>query len=80
MHPAGRVAISSDSEYVLLGVRGAANRWKLKGRVGSSGPASNVPIRQQILIELDRDDRETIWIQVPSHLTVEGRVKCHASV
>ena len=42
MHPTGKVAICSDSEYGLLGVRGAAKRWKIKGWVGSCGPVSNI--------------------------------------
>ena len=63
----GKVAICSDSEYVLLGVRGAAKAW-----VGSCGPVSNVPIWEEVLLELDRNERELVWIKVPSHVTVEG--------
>eukprot|EP00670_Eutreptiella_braarudii_P017476 CAMPEP_0174349448 /NCGR_PEP_ID=MMETSP0811_2-20130205/6181_1 /TAXON_ID=73025 ORGANISM="Eutreptiella gymnastica-like, Strain CCMP1594" /NCGR_SAMPLE_ID=MMETSP0811_2 /ASSEMBLY_ACC=CAM_ASM_000667 /LENGTH=305 /DNA_ID=CAMNT_0015476833 /DNA_START=215 /DNA_END=1132 /DNA_ORIENTATION=+ len=72
MHPVGKIAICSDSEYVLLGVKGAAKRWKIKGWVGSCGPVSNVPIWEMILTELEREGRELVWIKVPSHVTVEG--------
>ena len=72
LHTHGKVAICSDSEYVLLGVRGATKRWKVKGWVGSCGPVSNVPIWEEVLLELERNERELVWIKVPSHVTVEG--------
>ena len=34
-HPVGTIAICSDPQYVLLGVGGAARRWKIKGWAGS---------------------------------------------
>ena len=72
LHTTGKVTICSDSEYVLLRVCGAAKRWKVKGWVGSCGPVSNVPIWEEVLLELDRNKREFVWIKVPSHVTVEG--------
>ena len=72
MHRMGKIAVCSDYEYVLLGVRGAAKGWKIKGWVGSCGPVSNVPIWELILSELEREGREILWIKVPSHVTIEG--------
>ena len=72
LHTHGKVTICSDSEYVLLGVRGAAKRWKVKGWMGSCGPVSNVPIWEEVLQELDRNERELVWIKFPSHVTVDG--------
>ena len=73
MHPTGKVAICLDSAYVLLGVRGAAKRWKIKGRVGSHGPVSNVRVWEIMLSELKREGREVIWIKPPpSRATIEG--------
>ena len=72
LHPAGKIAICSDSAYVLLGVHGAAKRWKIRGWTGSCGPVSNVPIWEEVLSELDKPHRMLKWIKVPSHVTVEG--------
>ena len=72
LHTHGKIAICSDCEYVLLGVCGAAKRWNVKGWVGSCRPVSNVPIREEVLLELDRNEHELVWIKVPSHITVEG--------
>ena len=49
----------------------AAQRWKIKGWVGSCGPVSNVPIWKMVLSELARDGGEVIWIKVPSRITVD---------
>ena len=38
------IAICTDSEYVILRAAGAAKRWKLRGRKGSSGPVSNASL------------------------------------
>ena len=62
----------SDSEYALLGVRGAAKHWKIKGWVGSCGRVGNVRIWEMLLLEPDREEREVVWIKVPSHVTVDG--------
>ena len=50
----------------------AAQRWKIKGWVGSCGPVSNVPIWEMVLSELAREGGEVIWIKVPSHITVDA--------
>ena len=39
-----KVAICTDSEYVLKEAQGAALRWHARGWVGSAGPLSNVPL------------------------------------
>ena len=59
-HPEGKIATCSDSEYVLLGVRGAAKCWKIKGWVGLCGPVSNVPIWGMLLSELNRGVRSSL--------------------
>ena len=41
-HP--NVPICTGSAYAMLGVKGAARRWKINGWKGSSGPVSNVPL------------------------------------
>ena len=68
-HVAGEIATCSHSEYVLLGVRGAAKHWKVRGWIGSCGPVSNVPIWEMIL---EGPNREVEWIKVPLHVTIEG--------
>ena len=70
--PPGRYAFCSDSSYVILGASGAARRWKLRGRTGSSGPVSNVEIWEQLLRELSQPGKTIKWVKVPSHVTVEG--------
>ena len=72
LHPFGKLAICSDSEYVLLGAKGAAKRWKIKGWVGSCGLVSNIPIWELFLAELEREGRKILWIKVPSHVTITG--------
>ena len=71
----GDVALCTDSQYVILGASGAARRWRLRGWVGSSGPVSNVPLWEQLLMELDNKSRIVHWIKVPSHVTIEGNNK-----
>ena len=68
----GDIALCTDSQYVILGASGAARRWRLRGWVGSSGPVSNVPLWEQLLMELDNNSRTVHWIKVPSHVTIEG--------
>ena len=63
-----KIALSADSEYVLLGVKGAARRWKINGWKGSSGPVSNVPIWEELLQFLDDTFQEIKWVKVPSHV------------
>ena len=65
-------ALCADSEYVLLGVKGAACRWKINGWRGSSGPISNVPLWEEILQFLDDTFQEVKWVKVPSHVNVMG--------
>ena len=36
---------------------------------------SNVPIWEEVLLELDRNERELVWIKVPSHMIVDGNNK-----
>ena len=50
-HP--KIALCANSEYVLLGVKGAACTWKINGWKGSSSPVSNVPIWEEVLRFLD---------------------------
>ena len=69
-HP--KIALCADSEYVLLGVKGAARRWKINGWRGLSGPVSNVPIWEEILQLLDDTFQEIKWVKVPSHVNVMG--------
>ena len=39
-----RIAICTDSEYVLLGAQGAAKRWQCRGERGSSGKVACVDL------------------------------------
>ena len=59
-HRKGKIAICSGSEYVLLGVRGAAKRWKIKGWVGSCGRIGDVSLWGMLLSQLDREGREVV--------------------
>ena len=44
LHPIAKIAICSDSEYIMLGVRAARKRWINRGWVGLCSPVSDVPI------------------------------------
>ena len=72
LHTKGKIAICSDSEYLLRGACGAPKRWRVKGWVGSCGPVSNVRIWKDLLLKLDTNERELVCIKVPSHVTMEG--------
>ena len=72
LHRVGKIVICSDSEYVLLGVKGPAKRWRIKGWVGSCGPVSNVPIL--LLSEREREGREIVWIKVPPSRATTKRI------
>ena len=69
-HP--KIALCADSEYVLLGVKGAARRWKINGWRGSSGPISNVPLWEEVLLFSEDTFQEVKWVKVPSHVNVMG--------
>ena len=69
-HP--EIALCADSEYVLLGVKGVARRWKINGWRGSSGPVSNVPLWEEVLSFLEDTFQEVKWVKVPSHVNVMG--------
>ena len=68
----GKVAICTDSEYVFLGTRGAARRWKLRGWTGSSGPVSNVLLWELLLDTLSAHTGSMKFIKVPSHVDILG--------
>ena len=55
-----RIAICTDSEYVLLGAQGAAERWQCRGCRGSSGKVACVDLWQTLLQELSNPDREIL--------------------
>ena len=63
-HP--KIALCADSEYVLLGVKGVARRWKINAWRDLSAPVSNVPIWEEILQFLDDTFQEIKWVKVPS--------------
>ena len=67
-----KVAICTDSEYVLKGAQGAARRWQARGWVGSAGPVSNIPLWKELLQHLDSTFQDMLWVKVPSHVNVEG--------
>ena len=67
-----KVAICTDSEYVLKGAQGAALRWQARGWVGSAGPVSNIPLWKELLQHLDSTFQDILWVKVPSHVNVEG--------
>ena len=69
-HP--KIALCADSEFVLLGVKGAARRWKINSWRGSSGPVSNVPLWEEILQFLDDTFQKIKCVKVPSHVNVMG--------
>ena len=68
----GKIAICTDSEYVFLGATGAARWWKLRGWTGSSGPVSNVPLRELLLDTLSTHTASIKFIKVPSHVEILG--------
>ena len=68
----GKVAICTDSEYVFLGATGAARRWKLRGRTGSNGPVSNVPLWELLLDTLSTHTGSIKFIKVLSHVDILG--------
>ena len=51
--------------------------WISNGLQHSHNNVSNVPIWEQVPMKLDRDDREIIWIKVPSHSTMDGNNEAH---
>ena len=53
-------------------MKGAAGRWKINGRRGSSGPVSNVPLWEEVLLFLDDTFQEVKWVKVPSYVNVMG--------
>ena len=67
-----KIAICTDSEYVLKGAQGAARRWQARGWVGSAGPVSNIPLWKELLQLLDSTFQDILWVKVPSHVNVEG--------
>ena len=73
--PNTKIAICTNSEYVLLGAQGAAKRWQCQGWRGSSGKVSCVELWQTLLQELSNPDREILWVKVPSHVDVPSNRK-----
>ena len=72
LEEATKVAICTNSQYVILGTSGATHHLKIKGWVGSCGPVSSVPLSDQLLVELDNTNRVVHWAKVPSHVTIDG--------
>ena len=68
----GEIAICTDSQYVILGVSGAARRRQLRGWHGSSGAISNVSLWEIMLNSLERPGHTVHWVKVPSHVTLQG--------
>ena len=67
-----RYAFCSDSSDAILGVGGAAKRWKLRGWKGSCGLVANVSIWELLLDELNQLGKTVKWIKISSHVSVEG--------
>ena len=67
-----KVAICTDSEYVLKRAQGAALRWQARGWVGSEGPVSNIPLWKEVPQHLDSTFQDILWVKVPSHVNLEG--------
>ena len=76
--PGQKLAIVSDSEYLIIGAQGKVQQWQGMARVGGGvGPISNVPVWEELLEEIERPDRELRWIYVPGHAGMEGNETAH---
>ena len=71
-----KVCVITDSEYVVLGAGGggggAAHQWQQNGWVGSRGPLTNVGLWVELLDILSYMGDRVQWVQVPSHVGLEG--------
>ena len=65
LHPLGKVAICCDSEYVLLGARGA----------GQSKDGWDHVDRSATFPSGGSEGREILWIKVAFHVTIGGNNK-----
>ena len=70
-----RTLICSDSLLVVNGALGKAQKWKRHRWVGSNGPVSHVDLWEEVLSQLDVCGHEVHWIQVPSHIGIDGNHK-----
>ena len=56
-----------------MGATGAAQRWKVRGWIGSTGVrVLNVALCHR---QLDAPDRTSDWVKVPSHIGAEGNTE-----
>ena len=73
-----KVAVCTDSEYVLKGAHGAAVRWQARGWVGWAGTVFNIPLWKELLQHLDSTFQDILWLKVPSLVNVEGNEQTDA--
>ena len=70
--PNQRIALCTDSAYVILGAHGAAHRWKSRHWQGSSGCVACIELWEELLQEISQPNREILWVHVPSHVDIPG--------
>lgn len=67
-----KIAVCTDSQYVIGGASGAVHRWKIRGWKGSNGLIDHVSLWEALIVELLRPGRTISFIKVLSHVQVHG--------
>ena len=74
----GKLAILSDLNYLISGAQGQAHSWREMSWIGTGGGViSNIPIWEELLLEMERPGRMLKWIYVPGHAGLEGNYTAH---
>ena len=67
------VCVFTNSEYVVLAAGGGGRlKWQQNGWVGSKGPLTKVRLWVGLLDVLSYMGNKVQWVQVPSHVRLEG--------
>ena len=72
---ASQTLACSDSLLVLQGIAGQAQKWHRHDWQGSGGPVSHADLWTRLLAETESQGTAAHWVQVPSHVGIEGNEK-----
>ena len=76
--PGNKLAILSDSIYLISGAQGHVHSWREMSWIGSRGEMiSKILIWEEMLLEMERPGRIVKWIYVLGHAGLEGNDTAH---